>query len=102
MGILGGFASGRRFSDAINQPPATAPSGAGSRNWPALALILLALLLSTCALAESGAETYKARCSACHGANGAGDTMLGRNMKLRPLGSNEVQSQSDDELAAIT
>ena len=64
-------------------------------------MIALALLLSTCALADSGADTYKARCSSCHGAHGAGDTMLGKNMKLRALGSAEVQKQPDEELAAI-
>jgi mono/diheme cytochrome c family protein len=67
-----------------------------------LAAIALAALLSAPALAESGAETYKAHCSACHGAKGAGDTMLGRNLKLRSLGSSEVQDQSDDQLIAIT
>ena len=57
-----------------------------------LALIGLALF-STNALAESGAEIYKARCSACHAASGAGDTMLGKNMKLRALGSPDVQKR---------
>jgi mono/diheme cytochrome c family protein len=66
-----------------------------------LATILLTLLLSVSALAENAAEIYKTRCWACHGATGAGDTMLGRNLKLRPLGSDEVQKQSDDELATI-
>jgi mono/diheme cytochrome c family protein len=61
----------------------------------------LVLLLSATAFADSGAETYKARCSACHGKNGAGDSMLGRNLKLRSLASDEVQKHSDEELAAI-
>jgi mono/diheme cytochrome c family protein len=63
--------------------------------------ILLALLFSTCALADSGPDTYKTKCSACHGANGAGDTMLGKNLKLRSLASPEVQKQSDNELLTI-
>jgi mono/diheme cytochrome c family protein len=62
---------------------------------------MLALLFSTCALADSGADIYKTKCSACHGKNGAGDTMLGKNLKLRPLGSDEVQERSDDELFTI-
>jgi mono/diheme cytochrome c family protein len=66
-----------------------------------LALILLALLFSTYTLADSGADTYKAKCSACHGAHGAGDTMLGKNLNLRALGSADVQAKSDDELFAI-
>ncbi|MGB8012385.1 MAG: cytochrome c [Terriglobales bacterium] len=69
---------------------------------PALVILALALLFSAYALADGGAEIYKAKCSACHGASGAGDTMLGRNMTLRALGSDEVQRQSDEELASIT
>jgi mono/diheme cytochrome c family protein len=59
------------------------------------------LALSTYAVAATGAETYKAHCSPCHGAKGNGDTMLGRNLDLRPLGSDEVQNKSDEELFAI-
>jgi len=66
-----------------------------------LRLILLALVFSRSALAETGAEIYKVRCSACHGAKGAGETMLGKNLKVRPLASDDVQNRSDDELAAI-
>jgi mono/diheme cytochrome c family protein len=68
-------------------------------------LALLALiawsLFSSYALADSGADIYKAKCSACHAVSGAGDTMLGKNMKLRALGSPDVQKQSDQELTAI-
>jgi cytochrome c6 len=62
---------------------------------------VLALLSSTYTLADSGADTFKKKCSACHAANGAGDTMLGKNLKLRPLGSAEVQNQSDDYFFTI-
>ncbi len=65
------------------------------------AVILPALLFSTYTFADSGADTYKTKCSACHGKNGAGDSMLGKNLKLRPLGSDDVQKQSDDELFTI-
>jgi len=67
-----------------------------------MAAIALALLLPTCALADEGAAVYKAKCAACHGATGAGDTMIGKNLKLRSLTSPEVQKQSDEELAAVT
>jgi cytochrome c551 len=65
------------------------------------AALLLALLFSAYAQADAGAETYKTKCAACHGANGTGETMLGKNLKLRSFASSEVQKQSDDELAAI-
>jgi mono/diheme cytochrome c family protein len=64
-------------------------------------LIPLALLSSTYILADSGADTYKAKCSACHGTSGAGDTMIGKNLKLRSLASADVQKESDDALFTI-
>jgi mono/diheme cytochrome c family protein len=64
-------------------------------------LLTLALLYSTCALADNGAETYRAKCSACHGKGGEADTMIGRNLKLRSLTSADVQKQSDDVLFVI-
>jgi mono/diheme cytochrome c family protein len=76
-------------------------SGIRRVSQPALVVIALALMLSTSSVAESAAETYKAHCSACHGAKGAADTMIGRNLKLRVLGSDDVQKKSDDELFTI-
>lgn len=66
-----------------------------------LGLLTFAISLSTVVFADGGADTYKAKCAACHGAAGAGDTAMGKNLKLRDLGSADVQKQSDDELAAI-
>jgi cytochrome c553 len=66
-----------------------------------VAIILLALFFSAHTFAENVPDTYKAHCYACHGINGAGDTMIGKNLKLRPLGSDEVQKQSDEELTDI-
>jgi len=65
-----------------------------------LVVLVLALIFSTCAFAQ-GADTYKAKCAMCHGPNGAGDTVMGKNLKLRDLGSADVQKQSDDDLATI-
>jgi mono/diheme cytochrome c family protein len=66
-----------------------------------VALVALGLLVSTYTLADSAPDTYKAHCSACHGAHGAGDTMLGKNLKIRPLASDPVQAQSDAALFTI-
>jgi mono/diheme cytochrome c family protein len=52
--------------------------------------------------AQSAGETlYKAKCTACHGADGKGETAIGKTNKLRDLGSGDVQKQSDVELSAI-
>jgi len=82
------------MSDAPSSSKSISPSGARLA-------ILLTLLLSTYTLADNGADIYKTRCSACHGSKGAGDTMLGKNLKLRSLTSDDVQKQSDSELAII-
>jgi cytochrome c6 len=49
----------------------------------------------------SAAETFKAKCATCHGPDGSGNTPMGQRMKVRDLGSPEVQKQTDDELAGI-
>jgi cytochrome c553 len=83
-----GFVSGDRFCALT----LTRTSGA---------ILLLALFVSAYTFAETVPDTYKAHCSACHGINGVGDTMIGKNLKLRPLGSDEVQKQSDEVLTEI-
>jgi len=65
-----------------------------------LAVLAVAMVFSTYTFADGGAD-FKAKCAACHGATGAGDTTMGKNLKLRDLGSADVQKQSDDELTGI-
>src|SRR5215470_7067609 len=64
-------------------------------------VLALALVFSVNSFADAGGDTFKAKCAACHGATGAGDTTMGKNLKLRDLGSADVQKQSDDELTGI-
>jgi mono/diheme cytochrome c family protein len=66
-----------------------------------LLALAIALIFSTYTFADAGGDTFKAKCAACHGATGAGDTTMGKNLKLRDMGSADVQKQSDDELATI-
>jgi cytochrome c6 len=51
--------------------------------------------------ADSGADVFKTKCASCHGATGAGDTAMGKSMKLKDLGSAEVQSQTDADLTNV-
>lgn len=62
------------------------------------ATALIALVLPFSAFAADGAAIYKAKCASCHGADGSGQTPIGKTMKLRDLRSPEVQKQSDKEL----
>jgi len=64
-------------------------------------VLALALVFSVYSFAEAGGDTFKAKCAACHGATGAGDTTMGKNLKLRDLGSADVQKMSDDELNTV-
>ena len=51
--------------------------------------------------AADAAAVFKAKCAACHGQDGKGETPAGRGLKIRDLGSAEVQGQSDDVLFGI-
>lgn len=65
--------------------------------------VALALLSAVPARAQSDAASiYKAKCAVCHGADGSGNTAMGKSMKLRDLRSEEVQKQTDEQLAEIT
>lgn len=66
--------------------------------------ITVAILVGSVAFAESGpsvTDIYKAKCASCHGADGSGQTTIGKSMKLRDLRSPEVQKLTDAELLKI-
>jgi mono/diheme cytochrome c family protein len=64
----------------------------------ALAGILLA---ATPAGAQDAASLYKAKCVACHAADGKGNPSVAKQMGVRDFASPEVQNETDDQLAAI-
>ncbi|HZQ22064.1 MAG TPA: c-type cytochrome [Terriglobales bacterium] len=67
-----------------------------------LVFVAVAFAFSTWSVAaDSGGDIFKSKCAVCHGAIGAGDTGMGKTLKLRDLGSSEVQSQSDADLTNI-
>jgi mono/diheme cytochrome c family protein len=61
-----------------------------------ISVTILALPAGTRAQSDA-AKIFKTNCSLCHGPDGSGDTAL----KAKDLRSDEVQKQSDAELAAI-
>lgn len=65
-----------------------------------LALIAGSFLLAAPAFGQSGASLFKSHCAACHGADGKGDTAIGKSMHMLALGSPDVQKMSDKELTA--
>lgn len=64
-----------------------------------LVVLTVAFALSTC-FADAGAD-YKAKCATCHGPDGKGDTAMGKTVKVKDLGSAEVQKQSDADMTTI-
>ena len=68
----------------------------------ALVSLALALAIPTIAFAQaSGADTFKAKCAMCHGADGSASTGMGKSMGLKPLGSPDVQKMSDADMTAL-
>ena len=61
--------------------------------------VLLAFPLFT--FADDAAALYKSKCAMCHGATGTGDTPMGKKLTIKPLGSADVQKNTDDKLAQI-
>ncbi len=65
----------------------------------AVAVALFVLLPSLSWAGDDGATLYKAKCAACHGADGAGKPAA----KIPSLVSDEAKKASDDDLAkAVT
>jgi len=63
---------------------------------------LFLLAASTSIFAQTAADTYKAKCQMCHGADGSGNTPAGKSMKTVAFSDPSVKSKSDADLAAIT
>lgn len=62
--------------------------------------LLLAVALPMAAFAD-GAAIYKTRCVACHGADGSGQTPVGKSLNVRDLRSPEVQNLSDADITKV-
>jgi len=63
--------------------------------------VLILMLIATPLLAADAAALYKTKCFACHGEKGVGDTVMGKKLGVRNLGSAAVQAQNDAALTAI-
>ena len=66
--------------------------------YPILAIALLAVGATSSRAQSAGEALYKSKCVACHGADGKSSTPTGKSLGARDLASQEVQSQTDDQL----
>jgi mono/diheme cytochrome c family protein len=69
------------------------------------AVMMMAALvigLAAPAFAEDAAALYKSKCASCHGADGKGDTAVGKKLGVRSFSAPEVAKATDAELIEIT
>lgn len=66
-----------------------------------LILVLIVVLVALPVVAEDGPALFKAKCAGCHGATGAGDTSVGKSLKVTPLGGADVQKLSDADISKV-
>ncbi len=68
----------------------------------AAAIVFASLFASHAGLAQtSGADTYKAKCAACHGDDGLGNSPVGKALGVKPYNEPDVLKMSDTDLTAI-
>ena len=69
----------------------------------AAAVILLAASIAGPAFAQApGADTYKAKCAMCHGADGLAATPMGKNMKILSFKAPAMLKAPDAQFIAST
>ncbi len=64
-------------------------------------VMVVVVTWSTPLAAQDGPTLYKTKCAMCHGADGKGETPMGKKLNIRDLSSPEVQKQTDPELTTI-
>jgi mono/diheme cytochrome c family protein len=65
-----------------------------------LSVVLAAALAVGSALAEDGAALFKAKCAACHGVDGKGETPVGKALKVKPLAGTKLSAKEIEKVAA--
>ena len=68
----------------------------------AFVAIMAATTMTTAFAQGSGADTYKAKCQMCHGADGMGNPPMVKAMGVKPFNAPEYIKVSDAELIAST
>ncbi|HYL91854.1 MAG TPA: cytochrome c [Alphaproteobacteria bacterium] len=66
-----------------------------------VALTVVAALSAT-SVAQSAADTYKAKCASCHAADGTGNTPIGKKLAVKDLNAGEEAKRSDEEFFNAT
>ncbi|HEX7959114.1 MAG TPA: cytochrome c [Terriglobales bacterium] len=68
-----------------------------------ITIVLTVMLVpATFSFAQDAAALYKSKCAVCHGADGAGDTTMGKKLGAKSFHSPEVSKMTDAELFEVT
>jgi mono/diheme cytochrome c family protein len=67
----------------------------------AIAVAVVVMPAARAADGPDGAALFKSKCAMCHGPDGKGQTAMGKNLKLKDLGSEEVQKMKGEELEKV-
>ena len=65
---------------------------------PAIVALLLVLAVPFAMYGDDGAALFKTRCTPCHGADGSGNTPMGKKVGAKSLGSADVQKLTDADM----
>jgi mono/diheme cytochrome c family protein len=63
--------------------------------------VFAVIICAACFAQSSGEAIYKAKCQACHGADGAGDTVVGKVIGVKPLSDPEVKKYTVPDMIEI-
>jgi mono/diheme cytochrome c family protein len=74
-----------------------------SRNALVVAIAFVSLFSVAVARAADDAtlKLYQTKCAACHGADGSGNTTVGKALKLKDIRDPEIQNLSDADLTTV-
>ncbi len=67
----------------------------------ACALVMTVAAHAGAQASNAAASTFAQRCSACHAADGSGDTVVGKSAHIPDLRSPQVQNQSDTDVEKV-
>jgi len=67
-----------------------------------LVALMAATMMTTAFAQGSGADTYKAKCAMCHGADGLASGPVGKSMKIPAFNSPEAAKMSEADMIVVT
>ena len=72
------------------------------RQWlVVIAIVAVCVLAAGSAQGQAAADLYKTKCQACHGPDGASNTVMGKKLGAHDFHAPEVQKMTDAQLIEI-